>query len=118
MNLTLEINSKEKSAKVAAGDKPIIAGAVAIMMTPAIGEDFWLARVKVSERQAVVCFPKFGTIGIGFQHEDSDWNTNLPYTCDTTEIYEHIKVNRRGAKRDKCIAAIKVIQAHAVSLKG
>lgn len=69
----------------------VIPGAISI--TPAINEDYWLFRVRLSEKQAVVGFPKFGTIGIGFAQEE-DWNTNLPYTCAPEEILAHIEHNK------------------------
>lgn len=65
-----------------------------VMITPALGESYWAYRVILSERQAIVGFPKFGTIGIGYAVEDADWNTNLPYTCDTDQILEHIAENK------------------------
>jgi hypothetical protein len=82
-----------------------------IMITPPIDEDYWLFRVGVSDTQGIVCFPKFCTFGIGFQVEE-DWNTNLPYTCDAKEIYNHIKCNKGDAKISAatCIEAIKMIQ--------
>lgn len=88
-----------------------------IAITPNIGPDYWRFRVQVSENQAVVGFPKFNTIGIGFQHEDVDWNTNLPFTCTAGEIYTHIRANRRDAKRDRCLAAIRAIQRTVQELK-
>jgi hypothetical protein len=83
-----------------------------IMITPALDEDFWLMRVPVSENQAIICFPKFGTIGIGFQIEKEDWNTNLPYSCDAEEIFEHIKENKgyNSISDKNCIDAIKMLQ--------
>ena len=68
-------------------------GGPTMMLTPGLGEDYWAYRVVLSERQAVVGFPKFTTIGIGFAVEE-DWNTNLPYTCGTDEIFEHISDNK------------------------
>jgi hypothetical protein len=59
------------------------------MITPAIDDDYWIYRVRLTDRQAVVGFPKFGTVGIGFAAE-TDWNTNLPYRCQTIEIVSHI----------------------------
>lgn len=67
-------------------DNPPIGGV--IMITPALNEDYWAYRVRLSEKQAIVGFPKFGTIGIGFAVEDDDWNTNLPYSgCSAEEIF-------------------------------
>lgn len=107
MSVVLEVNSNH-------ADKTAHIGAVSVC--PPVGEDYWLFRVAVSKKQAVVGFRKFSTIGIGFQHEE-DWNTNLPYTCETADIYDHIKHNRLGAKKDKCIAAIEAIQRAAAELK-
>jgi len=71
-----------------------ITGTVVGTMTPPIDEDYWAYRVKLSETQAVVGFPKFGTIGIGFAVEDDDWNVNLPYSVETERIFEHIQKNK------------------------
>lgn len=83
-----------------------------VMLTPGINEDYWAWRVKVSERQAIVAFPKFTTVGIGFQIESEDWNTNLPYTVPAEQIYEHIAVNKGDdtITRETCIEAIRMIQ--------
>lgn len=82
------------------------------MVTPNITEDYWMMRVPVSRKQAVVCFEKFGTIGIGFQVEDADWNTNDSWIFDAEEIYDHIKVNKgqKHITRQKCVSAIKLLQ--------
>ena len=81
-----------------------------IMLTPPIDEDYWLYRVVVSNKQAVVGFKKFNTIGIGFQYE-KDWNTNLPWSTSAEEIYDHIKHNRLGVPKNRCIEAIEIIQS-------
>ena len=85
---------------------------VGVITTPPITPEYWLFRVKVSETQAIVGFPKFFQCGIGFAVEKDDWNTNLPSTCEAEEIYEHIKVNKGDKKITKasCIKAIKMIQ--------
>lgn len=62
-------------------------------ITPLIDKGYWAYRVRLSERQAVVGFPKFGTVGIGFSAEE-DWNTNLPFTTETDEIVAHILHNK------------------------
>ncbi len=82
-----------------------------ILITPPIDEDFWKYRVKLYKDQAVVGFPKFNTIGIGFAIED-DWNTNLPYTSEASEIVSHIWHNREyvSIKKSQVIKAIKLIQ--------
>ena len=89
--------------------EPIVAGG-RILITPPLDEDFWLLRVRVSKKQAVVAFPKFMTLGIGFARE-TDWNTNLPWTCDTAAIFAHIKHNRGEKIPDaRCLAAIELLQ--------
>lgn len=82
-----------------------------IMFTPPIDENYWSYRVIVGEHQAVVGFPKFSTIGIGFAVED-DWNTNLPYTYDTLGLWEHIRHNKgdESVPDAWCIQAIRLIQ--------
>lgn len=82
-----------------------------IMITPLIDEKYWTWRVCLSDTQSIVGFPKFATIGIGFAQEE-DWNTNLPYTCSTEEIYDHIKHNKGNdsISDEDCLAAIHMIQ--------
>lgn len=82
---------------------------VGIGVTPPIFGDYWKYRVQVTKKQAIIGFPKFFTIGIGFQYEE-DWNTNLPWTSKAKDIYKHIRHNRLNARREKCIEAIKMIQ--------
>ena len=45
-------------------DRPPLGGV--LMVTPALSESYWAYRVKLSDKQAMLGFPKFGTIGIGF----------------------------------------------------
>lgn len=106
MTLTLEI--KGQSDKT--GTYGTSAGGV-MLLTPPIDESYWQYRVMLGERQAIVGFPKFTTIGIGFAVED-DWNTNLPYTQDAAAIFDHIKHNKGddGISDDDCLAAIRMIQ--------
>lgn len=87
-------------------------GKTTVLLTPPIDKDYWLLRVSLTEKQAIVAFPKFGTIGVGFQVEE-DWNTNLPYSCEAAEIFNHIEHNRgdNTISREACIEAIEVIQA-------
>lgn len=82
-----------------------------VMITPPVSEDYWAYRVRVDDGQAIVGFPKFNTIGIGFAVEE-DWNTNLPYTCDAEDIFDHIEHNRGNDSitRGTCIEAIRLIQ--------
>lgn len=82
-----------------------------LALTPPINEDYWAYRVRVADGQAIVGFPKFSSVGIGFAVEE-DWNTNFPYTADADEIYEHIEHNRGddAITREVCVAAIRLIQ--------
>jgi hypothetical protein len=84
-----------------------------LAMTPPIDDSYWRYRVQVGPGRAVVGFPKHFTIGIGFQEEGEDWNRNLPWTCPTVRIYEHIKLNKGDAEisRETCIEAIELIRA-------
>jgi len=93
-------------------------GGLNVMITPPIGEDYWCLRVKLTNKQSIIGFTKFSTIGIGFAVE-TDWNTNLPYQCDTEEIYNHIEHNRGDSKITKamCLEAIKMIQTASKKMK-
>lgn len=85
---------------------------VKVMITPPINEEYWLFRVKLTKKQGIVAFPKFGTYGIGFQVEEKDWNTNLPYQSSAEDIYNHISVNKgdENISELSCILAIKLLQ--------
>ena len=74
-------------------------------------DNFWIFRVKVSNNQAIVGFPKFSVIGIGFQKE-TDWNTNLPSDIEATRIFSHIKANKGddNIPDELCIEAIQMIK--------
>ena len=89
-----------------------------VMVTPPIDKDYWMMRVPLSDKQAIVCFPKFGVVGIGFQNEE-DWNTNLPSSCDAKEIFKHIKHNKgdESIPNDDCIKAIQILQAAIQQLR-
>jgi hypothetical protein len=109
MNLNLERRSEmDRTAQIGPA-----------MLTPAIDEDYWAYRVRLSDKQAIVGFPKFMTIGIGFAVEE-DWNTNLPYTCGTAEIAEHIAHNKGddSISDDDVRAAIALVQAAAREDRG
>jgi hypothetical protein len=69
-------------------------GGGVVMMTPMLDEDYWVFRIQLHKDQSLLAFPKFWTMGIGFAKEE-DWNTNLPYTCTTYEIYKHILKNKK-----------------------
>jgi len=90
----------------------INAGGVLIMFTPAINEDYWIMRIKLYRNQALIAFPKFGLIGVGFAKE-INWNTNLPYSVPAERLYQHIAVNKKYNQITKahCLKAIKMLQA-------
>lgn len=106
MKLKLEVNANLLPSK-----DTIKFGNTTILFTPAIGKDYWLFRVKVHEKQAILGFPKFGVIGVGFAIEE-DWNTNLPSRVPAERIYSHIKHNKGWDEipDERCIEAIRMIQ--------
>jgi len=115
MELTLERREQaDETGAVSVGD-------ATALFTPPISEDYWEYRVMVADGQAVIGFPKFFTIGIGFAVEDYDWNTNLPYTVEAEDILRHIWKNRgdnlpdNDESLDKVLAAIKMIQDAATA---
>jgi len=103
----VEVNSKFVKA-----DDSLFEGA--ILITPPLDADYWLFRVTLTDQQAVVAFPKFGVIGIGFQHEE-DWNTNLPSNCEAGEIADHIWHNRGDdtISREALVEAIELLRRAA-----
>lgn len=88
---------------------PTVFGSV--MITPPLDAGYFIARVPLFQDQAIVCFPKFGTIGCGFAQEE-DWNTNLPLGLDAERIYSHIKHNKKYAEisDEQCLNAIRELQ--------
>lgn len=114
MEMQVEVNGN-----VVKDNDPIkLPGGVVALVTPPLDGNFWIARVPVKDDQAVVAFPKFGQIGIGFQYEDVDWNRNLPATVKSGEIFDHIKANARGARKMDCIRAIRLLQRWVRAMKG
>ena len=111
--LRIEVNSTFQPAST---DFRCPAGTISI--TPPLDENYFIARVPLHRDQAIVAFPKFGTIGCGFAQE-KDWNTNLPISCGAEKIFNHIKHNKkyRAIKDTDCIAAIKLLQEWAAALK-
>lgn len=85
--LRLEVREQENKG-LSLGDS-----AGMLLLAPMVDADYWSYRVVVDECQAILGFPKFSTVGIGFAVEE-DWNTNLPYTCTTEKIFDHIKGNK------------------------
>jgi hypothetical protein len=110
--MKLEINER-----FAPTDRPFAVAGCEVMVTPPLDEDYWLARVDLGGN-AIVCFPKFGTIGIGFQKE-TNWNTNLPYSSEPERIWGHIEHNRadESITPERGIEAIKAVQEYARALK-
>jgi hypothetical protein len=97
-DLVLEIKEQE--------DRTVHGGLV--LLAPLVEQDYWIYRVALSPQQAILAFPKFFTIGVGFAIEE-DWNTNLPYTCKAEQIYEHNKGDDSISGED-CLTAIRMIQ--------
>lgn len=113
VELVLERRAQEDTTAILAGG--------AVMLTPAIDEDYWEYRVRLTKTQSVVGFPKFMTIGVGFAVEDYDWNTNLPYLNYTAEkIAEHIWKNRgsKSITRAMVIDAVQMIREAAAEDRG
>jgi hypothetical protein len=81
------------------------------LLAPLVDEDYWEYRVIVGEHQAVVGFPKFGTVGVGFAVEE-DWNTNLPFGGVVLDIWRHIANNKGddSIPDELCIEAIRLIK--------
>ena len=91
-----------------------------IMITPPLDEDYWYWRVQLGDNgQAILGFPKFTTIGIGFAQEQEDWNTNLPFPCSARKIFEHIKPNKgdEAISDTDCIEAIELVREAARNFK-
>ena len=90
-----------------------------ILMTPPINEDYWFWRVRLGDGQAIVGFPKFGTIGIAFTQEE-DWNTNLPFACSAKQIFGHIEHNKGddAISDEDCLVAIEMVREAARRFKG
>ena len=82
-----------------------------IMFTPSINSEYYIMRVVLYKDQALVAFPKFGLIGIGFAIE-SDWNTNLPYQVEAERLYRHIRCNKkyRAITKQTCLEGLKLLQ--------
>ena len=114
MKLTLETKQQKNETLTLHAS-----GGGMLMITPPVDEDYWLYRVQVGHGQAIIGFPKFCSIGVGFAKE-TDWNTNLPSTCETEKIWNHIKHNKgnKNIKRADCIAAIRMIQEAAEKATG
>jgi len=111
--MKVQVNTIYVDKTVCMGDKKLV-----VMMTPPINKDYWYFKVELFKDQSVVAFPKFGTMGIGFQLEE-DWNTNSPFTIDAKRIAGHIWHNRKykEIKREDVIEAIKLIQNACKTLK-
>lgn len=92
-----------------------VGGGGEVMIAPFVDEDYWEYRVRLSEAQAILGFPKFMTIGIGFAQEE-DWNTNLPYRVPTQKIFDHIIHNKGddSISDQDVFQAIRMVQEAAV----
>lgn len=95
-------------------------GGGGLIIAPPVSEDYWAYRVKVCEGQAVLGFPKMGTIGIGFAVEE-DWNSNLPYRFPARDILTHIQHNAGPLPAEDwplAYRAIEMIQEAAYADRG
>jgi hypothetical protein len=83
-----------------------------IMFTPSINSEYYIMRVVLYKNQALVAFPKFGLIGVGFAIEESNWNTNLPYQVPAERLYRHIRQNKkyRAITKAMCLEGLKLLQ--------
>jgi hypothetical protein len=83
-----------------------------IMFTPSINSEYYIMRVVLYKDQALVAFPKFGLIGVGFAIEEGSWNTNLPYEVPAERLYKHIRCNKkyRAITKQTCLEGLKLLQ--------
>ena len=90
----------------------IYTGRGVIMFTPAINKEYYIMRVVLYKDQALVAFPKFGLIGVGFAIEEGSWNTNLPYQVEAERLYRHIRINKkyRAITKQTCLEGLKMLQ--------
>lgn len=109
--LRLEVNAK------AINDTGRTLEGIGVLITPPIGKNFWLFRVKLSKEQAILGFPKFGSIGVGFAQEE-DWNSNLPSGTETDEIFSHIRHNKgdKTIPDERCKDAIRLVQSAVLKM--
>lgn len=74
-------------------------------------KDQWVYRIKLSAQQAMIGFPRDGTIEIAFENE-TVLDRSVPYNLFAPDlIYDHIQVNKGddGIWDDTCIQAIQFI---------
>lgn len=115
--LESKMNMEDKTFIINIGENRVL------MMAPLVNPDYWVFRIQLHPRQALVAFPKFGGYGIGFQYERR-WNTNLPYNGKVLSYYKkqfgddyvsylfnHIKQNKRykSISDEKCKEAIRML---------
>lgn len=113
------MKSVEFNTRFQPADDTMVLGDKLVMFAPSVGQDYWLFRVKLFKDQAILGFPKFSTIGIGFAIEETDSNTNLPYSLFPEQIYSHIKANKKYDEitKEECIQAIKLVIKHSKAFK-
>lgn len=98
MKLRLEYNDKCEDATgliVCSSEEGKSLG----LISPDVGPEYWVFRVKLVKDQAIVAFPKIGLLGVGFALEE-DWNCNLPINRretdeDLAELWRHIRRNKK-----------------------
>jgi len=105
-NLTLEFNPNNVDK-----EKVIQLGKGAIVMCSPGDQENYVFKVHVSEKQAIVAFSKFGSLGVAFLVEDEDGNRNLPSSSTPEKIYDWIYCNKGddSITDETCLKAIKKI---------
>jgi len=75
----------------------------------------WYYRVALGCGQAVIGFPKFTTIAIGFQAEPVHLDLNYSYDRGTETIFRHIYPNKGSSEIGdaRCREAIRMVQEAA-----
>jgi hypothetical protein len=80
------------------------------------GDDYWAYRVDLSDKQALIGFPKHGTIGIDFLHNRGE---DLPYSVNPERLADFFAPGRllggdAVIPREHVIRAIKMIREAVV----
>lgn len=82
----------------------------AFIMTPQLTPDYWTYRVALSNGNAIVAAPEFGTLGIRYQIED-EYNVTNRWDYTANEIEALIRRNRpANTTREEAMSAIRKIQ--------
>ena len=94
--------SKARRARAKAAEMPVV--------FKDLNDDDPMIFVRVTKKQQIVAFPKFGTWGIGFGNVD-DANTNLPWETEAAKILDHIRSSSSvPIDAAECLEAIELLQ--------